>query len=122
MAFRIAFPPSGGKRRSPLPHHHRLALPQLRQQPRHRLQNSIVDIRLGKKAAACRQAAFLEDGVARREDEFDRGPALADMVGQFDAVHRARHLDVGEDEVDVGAGFEDADRLVGVARLIVGGL
>ena len=32
-----------------------------------------------------------------------------------EAVHRSRHLDVGEDDVDIGSGFEDGDRLVGVA-------
>lgn len=57
-----------------------------------------------------------EPGDARGDGEGQAGPEDADPVGEADAVHRARHRHVGEDEVDAVPAFEDGDRVGGAGR------
>jgi len=35
-------------------------------------------------------------------------------VSQLQAVHAARHLNIGEQQIDVRAGFQNGERLIGV--------
>ncbi len=37
-------------------------------------------------------------------------------MGELEAVHRARHLDVSENQVNIGTRFQDAYCLVGIGR------
>jgi hypothetical protein len=45
------------------------------------------------------------------------GQRLMHGVGELQSVHTAGHLDVGEQQRDVGSGFENGDSLVGIHRL-----
>ena len=46
-----------------------------------------------------------------------RGPSLMDRMRQFQPIHRAGHLDVGEQEFDVRAGFQQCECVVRVNGL-----
>ena len=45
------------------------------------------------------------------------GQRSCTAVRKSEAVHAAGHLDVGEQQHDVGSGFQDCDGLVGIDRL-----
>ena len=42
--------------------------------------------------------------LAGNEDDFDGGPTIMHRVSQLQTVHAARHLNIGEQQVDVRAG------------------
>jgi hypothetical protein len=73
-------------------------------------------IRLKEKAASARQFFFLDPPVSRRHENVDRRPSVSNGVRQPKAVHRSRHIDVGDNHFDIDAGREEFDRLVGVFR------
>ena len=39
-------------------------------------------------------------------------------MGEPDAVHRTRHIDIGEDNTNIGLPLKNVDRFVSVGRLI----
>jgi hypothetical protein len=43
------------------------------------------------------------------------GRATPTRPGELQAVHGARHLDVGKDHGDVRTGFQDLDGLIGIS-------
>ena len=55
--------------------------------------------------------------VARHNQDLDRGPAVAHRMGQFQPVHAAGHVDVGEKQGDIGPRFQQDNRFVGVLGL-----
>jgi hypothetical protein len=64
-------------------------------------------------------------GVARRNDDVNGWPSIPNASSEFQSVHRAGHVDVRKDKVDVRAGFEYGDGRVGavceyhvIARLL----
>ena len=72
---------------------------------------------LCQKPPALRQILFPDIHKARGRDDLDRRPAAADGAGKLQPVHRTRHLDIGEDDVNIGSGFEDRYSLVAIACL-----
>ena len=54
---------------------------------------------------------------ARHDQDLDRGPADTHRVGQFQAVHAARHVDVREKQGDIGPRFQQDSRFVRVPGL-----
>src|SRR5439155_6045810 len=50
-------------------------------------------------------------GIARREQYLHSGPTLHHLLGKLTTVHRARHDDVGEQQVEGFAALEDGQRL-----------
>jgi hypothetical protein len=71
-------------------------------------------IRLAYKHASKRQFGLATFQPPRCDNSLDRRPAITNPVNQPYAVHRTRHIDIGEYEVDIVVPFENADRLVGV--------
>ena len=53
--------------------------------------------------------------VSGRDDDLQGRPAVADIGGQLDPVHAARHVDIGEDEADARVLCQDLDCLGGIA-------
>jgi hypothetical protein len=84
--------------------------------PMKRRDDLITHVRLLEEDAARRQLTFFHI-VSRMSQEFRSGPALSNCGGQLDAVHRAGHVDVGEDNPYIAAGFKNTNRMIGVARL-----
>lgn len=64
-----------------------------------------------------RQIARPHSHEAGRGEYLDGWPPVPDEAGELQPIHRTRHLDIGEDDVDIGTGLEDRDGLVGVAGL-----
>lgn len=54
--------------------------------------------------------------MAGHDDDFDRGPTIADCCGQLQAIDRPGHINIRHDNPDVGSTFESANCLVGVDR------
>ncbi len=52
--------------------------------------------------------------LAGNEDDLDSGPTVMHGVSQLQSVHAARHLNIGEQQIDVRAGLQNGDCLVGV--------
>ena len=75
----------------------------------------VEGVGLGEKYSAFRQITIPDDGVPRGRDDLDRRPAASHKAGEFQSVHRSGHLDIGKDHMDVRPGFENDNRLVGVA-------
>ena len=50
-------------------------------------------------------------------NDLDRRPAVADEPGKLQPVHRTRHLDIGEDDADIGTALKDRDGFIGIGRL-----
>src|SRR5216683_2727288 len=65
---------------------------------------------LWHKAAAFGQVVFSDTDEAGGCDDLDRRPSAPDKSGEVQAIHRARHLDIGEYDVNVGARFEYRNR------------
>jgi len=63
-------------------------------------------IGLRKEPTAGRKALPSADRLPRRHQETDGRPAISDQLGELQAVERARHLDVGEQQIDVAAFFK----------------
>ena len=51
---------------------------------------------------------------ARGDDDFDQWVADARFLRQLESVHRAGHVDIGKQDVDLIMGVEDRHRLAGV--------
>lgn len=49
---------------------------------------------------------------ARGNDKSDKGPTMAYHLYQSESVHRTGHLDVGENHLNVAAGFQDANGFI----------
>ncbi|MDR6872030.1 hypothetical protein J2Y55_003046 [Bosea sp. BE125] len=76
-----------------------------------------VTVGLGEEANTIRHLRRKRPAMAGRDHDDDGRPAVANREGKLDAVHRARHIDIGEDDPDVGVRLKDMDGLVGVRRL-----
>jgi hypothetical protein len=74
-------------------------------------------VRLWHKAAAFGQVVFSDTDEAGGCDDLDRRPSAPDKSGEVQAIHRARHLDIGKYDVNVGARFEYRNRFVGIPGL-----
>ena len=72
-------------------------------------------IRLRQEYAAGRQIVVFDPHMSRRRNDLDRRPAVSNEPGKLQTVHRAWHLDIGEDDVNIGSGCEDCDGFVGIA-------
>ena len=72
--------------------------------------------RLAEEAAVGRPFRVRWLHLAGNQDDLDAGPAVVHGVGQFQAVHAARHLNVGEQQRNVRAGLQNRHRLVGIDR------
>ena len=68
---------------------------------------------LWQKTAALRQIAGIDFDVARSGHDFDRRPAVPNRGRKLETIHAARHLEVGEDDGDVGASFENSNGFIG---------
>jgi hypothetical protein len=55
--------------------------------------------------------------LAGNENDLDTRPAVVNGVGQLQAVHAARHLNVGKEQRYVGARFEYGECLIGIDGL-----
>ena len=73
--------------------------------------------RLAEKLAVAGEIAVGKLNLSGDQDDLDRWPALMDRLGESKAVHAAGHLDIREQQGDVGAGFEDGHSLVGIHGL-----
>jgi hypothetical protein len=74
-------------------------------------------IRLCQEDAAGRQIVRTDFHEARSGENPDGRPSISDKAGELEPVHRAWHLNIGEDDVDVGSDLENRDGLVGITRL-----
>lgn len=71
-------------------------------------------IGLSQKTTAFRQIVCPRIDEARSRNNLDRRPSSSNKSGEVQAIHGTRHLDVGEDDVNVGACFQYGNRFVGV--------
>jgi hypothetical protein len=62
------------------------------------------------------QLNFSDKDDSRGRNNLDRRPAPPDHCRQLQTVHRARHLDVGEDDCNVQTYFEDFHCFISVRR------
>jgi hypothetical protein len=74
-------------------------------------------IRLRQEDAAVRQIVFVDRNMTGGRHYLDRRPAVPNEPGEFQPIHRSRHLDIGKDDVDIGTRFQDGDGLVRIGRL-----
>jgi len=79
--------------------------------------NLDLAVRLRQKPAAFGQIRFPQIDLAGGCDDLDRGPATPHRPGELQTVHRARHLDIRENHIDVAASFQNVDGFIGTARL-----
>src|SRR5215510_13620391 len=71
-------------------------------------------VRLGKQEHAGIEATVMENrvfGIARREQYLHSGPTLDHLLGELTTVQRARHDDIGEQQVEGLAALNDRQRL-----------
>jgi hypothetical protein len=59
---------------------------------------------------------FQRPHLACGYDDVYRWPSVPDASGELQSVHRAWHVDVGEDQMDVRPGFEERNGGVRIAR------
>jgi hypothetical protein len=71
----------------------------------------------GDELARVRHIAIARPDPPRRDHQPNVRPALGDMLGQGEAIHRARHVDVSEQDADVSPAFQKLERRVGILRL-----
>jgi hypothetical protein len=74
-------------------------------------------VRLSDKATVRREIGGLRLLFSRRNQDLDRGPAVAHRMGQFQPVHAAGHVDVRENKGDIGTRFQQDNRFVRIAGL-----
>jgi hypothetical protein len=75
-------------------------------------------IRLADKYASGRQFGLAKFQLPRCDNELDGRPAIANAMGKPYAVHRTRHIDIGENQTNIPLPFKNADRFVGVGRSV----
>lgn len=61
-----------------------------------RIRDDMFLIGLGKKQGAGGEITLTEDRLSRCHDQKDRGPPLANVFGEPQPIHSARHVHVGE--------------------------
>jgi hypothetical protein len=86
----------------------------------HRLElgnHSLDAQRFGKEAAVGWSFRIWRIDLAGNQDDLDSGPAVVHRVGQFQAVHAAGHLNVGEEQRYVRTGLQNGDGFIGVDSL-----
>ena len=64
-----------------------------------------------------RKIAFLQSYAPRGRDQLDRRPPSPDEPRQLQAVHRSRHLNVGEHYMDVRPDFQNGNCFVGTVGI-----
>jgi hypothetical protein len=81
-----------------------------------RRNNLLRAVRLWQKATAFRQVVFPNVDKPRGRDDFDRRPLVLILISlaSFRPSIGPGILDVGKDDSDVQAGFEDRNRLIGI--------
>src|SRR5438093_13626498 len=83
-------------------------------------------VRLSKQKHAGIETPVMENrvfGITRREQYRHSGPTLHHLLGKLTTVHRARHDDVGEQQVEGLAALQDGQRLSAARhrdRLVLG--
>jgi hypothetical protein len=65
-----------------------------------------------KETAAFWKILVRRQFMSRSYDYVDRRPSMADGVGEFETVHRARHLNIGEHHLDISTTLQYPHRLV----------
>jgi hypothetical protein len=70
-----------------------------------------------KKATVVRQLLIRRSQTPGRYEEKDVGPALVHLAGEVHPVLFAGHLNVGEEQADIVAGFENLEGCRGTGRL-----
>src|ERR1700677_4488365 len=75
-------------------------------------------IRFWYEECARGQAFFGHLYVPRSNNDFYRGPSSANIVGELQPIHRARHVDIRHNKTDFLVQFEQSNGSVGAARLI----
>jgi hypothetical protein len=86
----------------------------------HRLQfadHLLHSERLAEEATIDRPFGVRRRHLPRNQYDLDGGPAVVHRMGQLEAVHAAGHLNIGEQQRYVRAGFENGDSLIGVDGL-----
>jgi hypothetical protein len=73
--------------------------------------------RFSEETAVGRNIARGQFKLAGHKDDLDRRPTPMYGMRKPQAVDAAGHLDVGEDQRDIGSGLQDRNRLVGIYRL-----
>ena len=73
--------------------------------------------RLAEEAAVRRLVGIGQFDLAGHQNDLDRRPAVVDGVGEFQSVHAAGHLNVREQQRDVGTRLENGQRFVGIDGL-----
>jgi len=72
---------------------------------------------LGKESLVIRRSYVSRVDVSGRHDHPDRGPPITHRSGQFEPIHRARHIDVGKEQANRGVCLQKRDRNVRSCRL-----
>lgn len=88
-----------------------------RQKMSHCIDNRVVVVGFREEPASGGEVALFEDCCAGGNNQPDRRPPIVYVMGELDAVHRARHLNIGEHQIDIVSRFKDADCLVRIACL-----
>jgi hypothetical protein len=70
--------------------------------------------RFAKEAAVGGLVGVGQFQLTGDQDDLDQRPALVNRIGELEPIDAARHLDVGKQQFDVGSGFEDRQRIVGI--------
>ena len=67
-----------------------------------------------KDAALWKQLLNVLKFQPRSDDDLNRGPTVAHRMSEFDPVHRARHVDIGEHHPDIVSILQDTYRLISI--------
>lgn len=74
-------------------------------------------IGLAEKPTVCGQVSQRDFAIAGGDYDLDGGPPVTDSRREFEPIHAAWHVDVREDDLDVGVRREDDYGLVGIRCL-----
>jgi len=67
--------------------------------------------RLAKKAGVGGNIDVCQFQLPGYQDDLDRRPALMHRMREFQTIHTARHLDIGDKQGDIRTRLEDCDSL-----------
>src|SRR5689334_24488375 len=69
---------------------------------------------LAQKSSASREVGFRYDCLTRGNDQGHGWPSVSDYARQSQAVHRTRHMNIGENGANVITAFEDTDGFISI--------
>lgn len=78
----------------------------------HRRDDVFHDIGLGNKKCVGRD--FQRADLTGGDNDVNRRPPVSNGGGQFEAIHGTRHIDIGENEMNVLTGFKNGNGLIRV--------